>query len=135
MNSRGVSLQVWMAEVWMVSPLSAAKSKKVNQMADPRGVWSISSLKRRCGLALVFTVLRKDCSPCRNLSHRDLGSVWSCTSAAGSLKQPLFPVLPGQPCGVALELSSHPSPGNIRAFSTCLCQSCQKSLLYLLLFL
>lgn len=79
-------------------------------------------------------------SPWKSLSHQDLGSVWSRRNADGSLECPILPVvgiavLPGQACGMALEQgSSHPSPEDIRAFSTCLCQISQKLLIYLLPF-
>lgn len=101
-------------------------------MANPWRGWSI---KRCCGLALAFALLMKDWSPPGNVSHQDLGSVWGCRAAAGSLKPPNFPVLavallPSQACGRALELFSYPSPKDIRASSTCLCHTSQKSLLF-----
>lgn len=104
-------------------------------MANPWGVWSISPIKRSCGLALAFTLLREDWSPPGNLSHQDLGSVWSCRNAAGSLKHPIpwawnnSAAQPGSwnGSGALVLLISR----NNRAFSTCLCQSSQNhSFLY-----
>lgn len=88
LSSRGVSVLAWMAEVWMVSPLSAALWKSAKQQI-PEG-FGASPPSKDAVVWLWVCFANEGPESTQKSESPGLGRVWSCGNAAGSLKHPFY---------------------------------------------